>query len=74
MDHEKPSQSRFDKTVMSVHKEKDMSTRHANGETGVADIEGDHKIERNILRRLDAVVLPLTTLLYLSVRFCCWRL
>jgi hypothetical protein len=72
MDHEKPSQARFEDTMMSDHEKEDSSTRYANSEAGIAHVEGNRKMEKKILRRLDAVILPLTALLYLSVSFL-WR-
>jgi hypothetical protein len=70
MDHEKLSQALFDKRAMSDHEKEDSSTRHTNDEAGMVSIEGNRMMEKKILRRLDAVILPLTTLLYLSVSSC----
>jgi hypothetical protein len=65
---EKEKDTRFE----DVHTDKGTtehggSTRYANSEAGIAHVEANKTEEKRLLRKLDAVILPLTALLYLSV-------
>jgi hypothetical protein len=66
---QKATQAHFEVASEVGTGDKESTRYYANSESGIAHVQGKAAEERRIIRKLDAVILPLTALLYLSVSF-----